>query len=154
VSRNLLAILVPAAVAAAAVAAIATAQPGHAAVTPKPPVIHESFTPLPCSGSPGSRNTQQQLGCAEQQILRTDKQIDKVAKTVFGLLHDDAARRRLIAAQRSWQSYRQADCANRSDLFEGGSQAPVIAAACAADRNATRLHDLRTFVSDLSANGP
>jgi uncharacterized protein YecT (DUF1311 family) len=114
-----------------------------------PPVITESFTPLPCSGAPGSRTTQQMEGCAERQILRSDGMINVLSARVFARLTDDAARRRFIAAHRAWLAYRQADCLSRSDVFEGGTEAPVLFAQCAASRNAQRIKDLRTFLSDL-----
>ncbi len=88
-------------------------------------------------------------GCAERDIVSTDKLIDAVSKTVFQRLGDDQARRRFVTAARAWLTYRNADCASRSDVFEGGSQAPVLDAQCTAARNKTRLADLRTFAGDL-----
>jgi uncharacterized protein YecT (DUF1311 family) len=137
--------------AAAAVTAIASAHPrAHAAaVKLVPPVIHEPFTPLPCGGTPTKRTTVQQEGCAERDILRSDKLIDATSKTIFRRLRDDPARRRFMAGARAWLTYRNADCASFSDVFEGGSQAPVLAVQCEAGRNKSRLADLRTFASDL-----
>jgi uncharacterized protein YecT (DUF1311 family) len=117
------------------------------------PVIREPFTPLSCTGKPNDRDTLQQEGCAEQQILRTDTRINTLASSVFGRLHDRAAKVRFIAAQHAWLSYRRADCLSLSDVFEGGSQAPVLDAQCEADRNAQRIKDLRTFLTDLSETG-
>jgi uncharacterized protein YecT (DUF1311 family) len=104
----------------------------------------------PCSGQPNARNTLQQAGCAEQQILRTDGQINALAKSVFSLLPDNAARRRFDKASSAWLAYRRADCLSVSDVFEGGTQAPVLYAQCEAARNAHRLKDLRTFKRDLT----
>jgi uncharacterized protein YecT (DUF1311 family) len=139
-------------VAAVAVAPARSAGPAHGAKL-SPPVIHEIFTPLPCTGKPNSRTTIQQLGCAEQRILKTDKQIDALSASVFSRLHDDEARRRFIAGAKAWLAYRRADCASRSDIFEGGTQAPVVDAQCQSLRNATRIKDLRTFKSDLTPRG-
>ena len=142
---------------AAAGASVAVAQGGGAPVARRaqlaPPVIRESFTPLPCSGRPSARSTLQEEGCAEQRILATDAQINALAKSIFSLLADDAARRRFIAAHHAWLLYRHADCLSRSDLFEGGTLAGVIDAQCTADRNAQRVRDLRTFASDLRRHG-
>jgi uncharacterized protein YecT (DUF1311 family) len=118
-----------------------------------PFLIHETFTPLPCSGSPGHRTTLQQEGCSEQQILRSDAQINTLAKTIFPLLPRDQARRRFNAAQRAWLGYRQADCLSMSDVFAGGSESPVVAAQCDASRNAQRIKDLRAFRGALSHTG-
>ena len=69
------------------------------AVTVKlsPPVIHESFTVLPCTGVPKDRSTLEEEGCAEHQILRTDSRIDTLNNTIFANLADDSARRQFIA---------------------------------------------------------
>jgi len=117
------------------------------------PVIRESFTPLPCTGKPNDRSTLQQEGCAEQQILRTEARINTLASSVFGRLPDRAAKVRFITAQRAWLTYRRADCLSLSDVFEGGSQAPVLDSQCAADRNQQRIKDLRTFLTDLGGTG-
>ena len=143
---------VAAVVASVALAQAASAAPAHGAKL-SAPVIHEKFTPLPCTGKPSSRTTIQQLGCAEQQILKSDKQIDALSASIFSRLHDDAARRRFIAGAKAWLAYRRADCASRSDIFEGGSQAPVVDAQCQSLRNTTRIKDLRTFKSDLTPRG-
>jgi uncharacterized protein YecT (DUF1311 family) len=118
-----------------------------------PPVVRDSFTPLPCTGTPSARTTLQAEGCAEQRIVGLDAQINAVSRNIFALLADDAARRRFIAAQRGWLAYRHSDCLSRSDLFEGGTLAGVIYAQCAADRNAERLRELRAFQSDLRGRG-
>jgi uncharacterized protein YecT (DUF1311 family) len=130
-------------------AAVSSALDAHAAKPSPPPAIREMFTPLPCSGKPNSRTTLQQEGCAEHDVLRTDKQIDALAKSVFALLRDNAAKRRFLAAEKAWLAYRRADCSSMSDVFEGGTQAPVVDAQCSAARNRVRIKDLRTFASDL-----
>src|SRR5512135_813188 len=98
IKRHRLLVVAMLALAAAAVTAIASAQPRPRAVVAKlsPPVIHEIFTPLPCAGQPNARTTHQQQGCAEQEILRTDKLIDAVSKSIFQRLPDNAARRRFL----------------------------------------------------------
>jgi len=139
---------------AAALALIAGAAAGGAVdrdlATLKAPVIHESFTPLPCTGKPKARDTLQQEGCAEQQILGTDARIDTLAGSIFARLSDRASKGRFITAQKLWLSYRHADCLSRADVFEGGSQAPVVAAQCAAARNEERIKDLQSFLAALS----
>lgn len=117
------------------------------------PVITETFTPLPCAGKPNARDTQQQEGCAEQQILKTDAVINAIAKSIFDRLADAGAKGRFITAQEAWITYRRADCLSVSDVFEGGTQAPVLDAQCSASRNAQRITDLRTFLTDLGGGG-
>lgn len=146
-----------AAVAATAATSIASADPGGAsrghAATLTPVVIHETFTPLPCSGAPQNRTTLQMEGCAEQQILRSDAQANLLEAQIFAILRDDRARRDLNAAQRAWLSYRKADCLSASDLFQGGTEAAVLDAQCVASRNVQRVKDLRAFHQALSSTG-
>jgi uncharacterized protein YecT (DUF1311 family) len=128
------------------------AAPAHASKL-EPVVIHETFTPLPCSGTPGHRTTLQLEGCAEKLILKSEKQINLLAAQIFPILQDDRARRDLNAAQRAWLSYRKADCLSISDVFEGGTEAGVLDAQCFASRNGQRLKDLRAFHRNLTHTG-
>jgi len=124
---------------------------GHTAKL-SPPVIHEPFTPLPCTGTPSNRTTLQQEGCAEQQILRSDKKIDGLNQSIFGKLVDDRARRDLIAGHKAWLAYRHAFCQSESDVFEGGTEAGVLFAICEAQVNSAHVKELKTFLADLGAN--
>jgi uncharacterized protein YecT (DUF1311 family) len=129
----------------------AAASDGHAAKL-APPVIHESFTPMPCSGSPGKRSTLQEEGCAEQQILHSDKQIDSLNQKLFGALHTNSARRDLIAGHRAWLTYRKSYCLSVSDVFQGGTLAGVVDADCVATVNGQHVSNLKTFLKDLTSN--
>ena len=92
-------------------------------------------------------------GCAEKQILATDTQVNVLGAEIFQLLGDDRARGDFNAAQRAWLNYRKADCFSMSDLFEGGTEAGVVDAQCAASRNNQRIKDLRTFKTNLLRTG-
>ena len=126
----------------------ASAAPAHVAKL-SPPVIHEPFTPLPCSGAPGHRSTLQMEGCAEQQILASDKRIDALNQEIFGKLFDAAARRRFIAGHNAWFAYRRAYCLSSSDVFEGGTEAAVVDADCTAAVNSQHVKDLKGFLADF-----
>jgi len=132
-----------------AVTALAHGSSVRLAPSVQAPVIHERFTPLPCSGEPGRRTTQQQLGCAEHAIVRIDGRLDQLAKSLMPRLPDNAARRRFATAAHRWLSYRNADRASVSDVFEGGTEAPVLQAQCLAARDRTRLADLGAFSRSL-----
>src|ERR1700729_3516921 len=95
------AIAIVCAVFAAAVAAPAGASTAHPAKL-APPVIHESFTPMPCTGKPSHRTTLQDEACSGQQILRSDKQINALNKKIFNALDTNSARRDLIAGHKAW----------------------------------------------------
>ncbi|HXD64941.1 MAG TPA: lysozyme inhibitor LprI family protein [Solirubrobacteraceae bacterium] len=146
-----LAVLAATAAALALAAAPAGASGGHAAKL-APPVIHESFTPMPCSGSPGKRSTLQEEGCAEQQILHSDKQIDSLNQKIFNALHTTSARRDLIAGHRAWLTYRKSYCLSVSDVFQGGTLAGVVDADCVATVNGQHVSNLKTFLKDLTSN--
>jgi uncharacterized protein YecT (DUF1311 family) len=106
-------------------------------------VIHERFTLLPCPADKKDKTQLELEGCAEHAIVRTDRKIDAVAKTVFDLLGDTAARRRFVAAQRAWLSFRAADCLSVSDKYEGGTLAALLDATCTADRSTQHLREIR-----------
>jgi len=133
--------------AAAAPAGAATAHAGKLA----PPVIHETFTPLSCTGSPGHRSTLQMEGCAEQQILRSDRQIDALNAKIFKALPTTSAKRDLIAGHKAWITYRRAYCLSVSDVFQGGTEAGVVAADCTATVNTQHEGNLKTFLADLNS---
>jgi uncharacterized protein YecT (DUF1311 family) len=130
----------------------ALASSGHAAKL-APPVIHESFTPMPCTGSPGKRTTLQEEGCAEQQILRSDKQINTLNQKIFTALPSNSARRDLIAGHKAWLAYRKSYCLSVSDVFQGGTLAGVVDADCTATVNGQHVSNLKTFLKDLTSNG-
>jgi uncharacterized protein YecT (DUF1311 family) len=114
--------------------------------TIKPPVITEEFKPaLPCNVN----TTVGMIGCGEHKVLAADAVLDADVKMVFGLLYDNAARHRLIAAQTAWLAYRTADCQSQSDIYEGGTEANVVAVYCLAADDASRRTDLKGLYSGL-----
>ena len=150
---SLLAAVATASAAVALATAVSTEAAGAHATRLAPPVIRESFTPLGCSGAPGHRSTLQLEGCAEQQILRSDKQIDALNKNIFGRLRSNSARRDLVTAHTAWLSYRKAYCLSVSDVFQGGTAAGVVAADCTARVDGQHVSNLKTFLKDLTSNG-
>jgi uncharacterized protein YecT (DUF1311 family) len=139
------------AVVAAAAATPAGASTAHAAKLAAP-VIHESFTPMPCTGKPAHRTTLQDEACSEQQILRSDKQINALNQKIFEALDTNSARRDLIAGHRAWLAYRKSYCLSVSDVFQGGTLAGVVDADCVATVTAQHVSNLKTFLKDLSSN--
>ena len=131
---------------AASASAVGSANAGYVRATKlSPPTIHESFTLLACRGNPGSRTTLELEGCAEHQILRTDKSIDSLESTIFHRLGTNSARGDLIAAARAWLRYRHSDCLSNSDVYQGGTLAGVVFARCVVARNEQRIKNLTTF---------
>jgi uncharacterized protein YecT (DUF1311 family) len=108
---------------------------------------------MPCSGKPGNRSTLQEEGCAEQQILHSDTQIDALNQKIFNALHTTSARRDLLAGHRAWLAYRKSYCLSVSDVFQGGTLAGVVDADCVATVNGQHVTNLKTFLKDLTSNG-
>jgi uncharacterized protein YecT (DUF1311 family) len=116
-----------------------------------PPVVSESFTPLPCPAKP--KTTLDFEGCAERRILSTDKAINARVKRIFLVLQKGRSRSavaRFVRGERAWLAYRRAVCLSRADVYEGGSQGGVLFADCEADANAVHLKDLRRFQRGLT----
>jgi uncharacterized protein YecT (DUF1311 family) len=135
---------------ASLVVSLLAAAAGPAAMAP--PVISESFTPLPCRAKP--KTTLDFEGCAERRIVRSDKAINDRVRAIFSLLkrrRSVSAQRRFVRGERAWLTYRRTVCASRADVYEGGSEGPVVFADCQVGANAAHLKELRTFARDLRA---
>jgi uncharacterized protein YecT (DUF1311 family) len=134
---------------AAVLAAGAVALPARAAGTPAPPVIHESFTVLPCPAHPVS--TLAIEGCTEKSILAGDRAIDTRARAIFSLLAP-SARSEFVDGESSWLRYRAASCASGASRDAGGTLQPVAYGTCVVSRNRTHLEDLSDLVHDLRSH--
>jgi uncharacterized protein YecT (DUF1311 family) len=117
-----------------------------AAIAASPPVIHETFTPLPCPTHPQAQLELE--GCAEKAILTTDRSIDALNATIFARL---AARDRatFVAGERAWLRYRRASCLTAASKYAGGTLSPLVDAECVAARNRTHLREQRSLLHDL-----
>jgi uncharacterized protein YecT (DUF1311 family) len=144
--RGLAVVLAVCAVSAASISAAVAAAPLAA------PVIKEPFTLLPCPKGSAKDTTLGMEGCAEHRIVASDKQIDQLAKQIFGKLQDNAARRRFVAGETAWLAYRRASCNSRSDVYEGGSLAVVVFGTCEAGLNTQHIADLTAFRKALTSH--
>jgi uncharacterized protein YecT (DUF1311 family) len=89
------------------------------------PVITEHFTKLPCN----HKNTLGLEGCAEGQLLSADRRIDNEVKLLFSLV-PKAQQKSLASAQKVFLTYRKSTCTSFSDVYRGGTFAPVEYALC------------------------
>lgn len=89
------------------------------------PVITEPFTKLPCN----HKNTLGLEGCAEGQLLSADRRIDNEVKLLFSLV-PRAQQKSLASAERVFLTYRKSTCTSFSDVYRGGTFAPVEYALC------------------------
>jgi uncharacterized protein YecT (DUF1311 family) len=93
--------------------------------TPATPVITEHFTKLPCNHN----NTLGLEGCAEGQLLSADRRIDNEVKLLFTLV-PKAQQSSLRSSERVFLTYRKSTCHAFSDVYRGGTFAPVEYALC------------------------
>ena len=120
----------------------------HSVSEPKPPVISEDFTLLPCPTKP--KTTRDFEGCAEHRIVRSDRAINERVRVIFSRLSSrNASLGRFVRGERAWLTYRRAVCESRADVYEGGSAAGIVFAECVADKNLVHLKELRMFERDL-----
>ena len=128
-------------IALAALALAGLASPALGAGALKPYVVREAFTPLPCSPD----TTTGREGCAEQQIVKTDKTINSLSRAIFPALPSRSARQDYNAAQRAWVAFRHTDCLSVSDKYQGGTESNVLFAQCEVTRNRDRITELKAF---------
>jgi uncharacterized protein YecT (DUF1311 family) len=117
-----------------------------AASAPKPPVISENFTPLPCH----KNTTLGMEGCAEAQLLQADKRLNRQVAIIFELFRTNSQKRQFVTAETSWFAFRGKDCQSFSDIFEGGSLVPVDYADCEVRDDTARSTDLHSFYGELT----
>ena len=93
-----------------------------------------AFPPTAQAACPGDTQTQMNI-CAANDYAQTDKELN----SAWRKLQKSEA---LIAAQRAWIAFRDAECAFRAAQFEGGSIAPLIRSTCLAELTQQRTNML------------
>jgi uncharacterized protein YecT (DUF1311 family) len=115
------------------------------------PVISEHFTKLSCNHS----NTLGLEGCAEGQLLSTDKRIDNEVKLLFSLV-PTVQQKSLVTGESVFLKYRRATCKAYSDVYRGGSFAPVEYALCEVqmdEAQSTTLHGYFRLAEEGASHG-
>jgi uncharacterized protein YecT (DUF1311 family) len=85
--------------------------------------------------------------CVGQAYKNSDAELNKVYTTVMGRLKDDQGlSRKLVAAQRAWVAFRDAECSFRAAGTEGGSANSMVVAMCLDDQTRARTDALRTYL--------
>jgi uncharacterized protein YecT (DUF1311 family) len=108
--------------------------------TTGPPVIHETFTVLPCPQRPVTTIDLQ--GCAERALLESNRKINARVDRIFRFLRSKGPRAAFVRGGKSWLNYRRTSCSAEASRFAGGSLRPVAFAHCEVGRNKTHLIDL------------
>ena len=102
------------------------------------PVLREKFTLLACNVN----TTIGMEGCAEHQIVSLDTKINQLRVEIFSHLYNQSAKRNFVIAEDNWRTYRKTTCASNSDVYQGGSLAPVEFARCEVHLNQQHLSNL------------
>ncbi|TKT80367.1 lysozyme inhibitor LprI family protein [Aquamicrobium sp. LC103] len=86
--------------------------------------------------------------CANKAFKTADTQLNADYKEIEKRLADDAdAKKLLVASQRAWVAYRDAECTFQSSGVDGGSVYPMIHANCLATLTAARVEDFKAYLS-------
>ncbi len=105
---------------------------------------------------------QQELNyCAAQEFHEADAQLNAQWQVTTAEMHrvDEATQPhsdgrpgyfvQLLAAQRAWLAYRDAQCDSEGYLARGGSAEPMLVAGCRAALTRERTDELRSMISYL-----
>lgn len=89
---------------------------------------------------------------ADQALNQTYKDVEK------RLANDSNGKARLIAAQRAWIAFRDAECTFQSSGDDGGTAAPMVITACRTSLTTARAAQLKGYLNcqegDLSCPVP
>ena len=97
--------------------------------------------------------------CAAAALTAADSKLNSLYGEIEGrLAGDSGAKKELVAAQRAWLAFRDAECAFASSGVAGGSVAPMIYSLCLEDQTQRRARDfdgyLKCAEGDLSCPVP
>ena len=103
-----------------------------------------SQSPDPCKTQ---SNTIEINACAKQEFDAQDRSLNIAYQKVLGQIRTESTQsttQKLVAAQRLWVQFRDADCMARESLFEGGTVHTVVYLQCLRDHTVQRIKDLDT----------
>jgi len=86
--------------------------------------------------------------CADHAFKKSDAELNAAYKQIEGRLSDDpASKKLLVASQRAWVAFRDAECTFASSGVAGGSMQPFIQSSCLEDLTKKRVTDLKGYLS-------
>ncbi|WEK51270.1 MAG: lysozyme inhibitor LprI family protein [Candidatus Kaistia colombiensis] len=97
--------------------------------------------------------------CADKALKASDAALNATYKKITRRLAGDPdATRQLVAAQRAWVSFRDAECTFTSSGTRGGSAYPMVYSTCLDGLTRSRIADLEALLAcqegDLSCPVP
>lgn len=97
--------------------------------------------------------------CAEKAYRAADAELNTLYRQIERRLASDAdTMKLLVATQRAWVGFRDAECRFAASGVSGGSAYPAIFAGCATGLTKKRIGDFRAFLTcaegDMSCPAP
>ena len=85
--------------------------------------------------------------CYGAAFKAADKELNATYRQIEGRLGDDPdAKKLLVAAERAWIAFRDAECAFSASGAEGGTIYPMTVSSCQTDLTTARTKDLTAFL--------
>ena len=85
--------------------------------------------------------------CAHEDFLRADRQLNDAYQAALNMVGADSeradARAALVAAQREWLRFRDADCHVQDRIFQRGTMREAIVQSCLKDSTEERSKELK-----------
>jgi len=105
-------------------------------------------------GTTTSSRAQSQMEMTAQswsEFDKADKELNAVYQKVLKALEDDVARKKLIAAQKAWIAFRDAQAELDADEERGGSLEKQLRAISETETTKARIAELKDYLANLSA---
>ena len=118
------------------------------------------FAALPAAAQDCPDESQAGLNqCADEAYKKADTALNATYKEVMARLKDsEDTAKSLVAAQRAWIAYRDAECDFIASGVEGGSALPMIVLQCREQETTRRTDELKALLNceegDLSCPVP
>jgi uncharacterized protein YecT (DUF1311 family) len=86
--------------------------------------------------------------CADASYRTADAELNRLYRQITGRLQGEAdTAKALVAAQRAWLAFRDAECTFATADVAGGSIYPMIYSGCLEGLTRKRIADLKAFLS-------
>jgi uncharacterized protein YecT (DUF1311 family) len=82
---------------------------------------------------------------------KADKELNEVYQKVLKSMDDDIGRQKLVAAQKAWVKFRDAQAELDADSERGGSLANQVMAISETDMTKARIAELKQYLADQTA---
>ncbi|EHH02584.1 urease-associated protein [Agrobacterium tumefaciens CCNWGS0286] len=120
-------------------------------------VHHESFATVRSTGSRdvnladescGNKTNQTEMNvCASESLKKSDAEMNKVYKEIEGRLKGDAdTTKLLVATQRAWIAFRDAECDFQTSNVRTGTVYPFVNSSCHEGLTQSRTEDLKGYL--------